>query len=334
MPVKVYTDPEMMLGPPELTSDVARFLARANCLAGIESYTYELHGSPPHDSIATATATLAPKTQRRSLDGDAQRLLRVAWQTELAARLTSVFDEPALQRVTAHTLPVHAYYAMFNAHRALSRARGSPVDSHRGVHDAFAKQGVRHVPMPWSATLAGDPEDLDSCVLSPAFIECASVDPLKKSHEPAAYLLAALRMTRRWKYEQARQDWLNAKENRKADGNVRKKLPAGERARIAQRMRPTSLLDFFYELRRQTHYETTDEYGTEVTNDDVERFHRGVDRMLDHGMLIIETQVACAVGVAELRSQAAQWERSTRRIGSWASDALRHRLKAVAHAVE
>ena len=114
---------------------------------------------------------------------------------------------------------------------------------------------------------------------------------------------------------------------------MRKRLPAGEGARIARRMRPTSVLDFFYELRRQTHYETTDEYGTEVTTEDVERFHRGVDRLLDHGMLIIETQLACAVGISELRAHAATWERSTRRIGAWASEALRRRMKAVGSAL-
>lgn len=333
MPVKVYTDLGMMAGPPELTTEVARFLARANCLAEIENYTYELHGSPPHESIAAQTAALAPTTRRRTLDGQTQRLLRVAWQTELTVRLTSVFEEPALQRVTTHTLPVNAYYALFNAHRALSRARGSPVDSHRGVQDGFAKHGAAKVPMPWSATLAGDPEDIDSCALSPEFMDCLSVDPLRRSYEPAAYVLAALRMTRRWKYEQTRLAWLYAKENRKADGQVRKRLPAGESTRIAKQMRPTSLLDFFYELRRQTHYETTDEYGTEVTDDDVERFHRGVDRLLDHGMLIIETQLARAVGVSELRSHAATWERSTRRIGSWASESLHRRLAAVGQAL-
>jgi len=243
-----------------------------------------------------------------------------------------VFDEPALKRVTSHTLPVHAYYALFNAQRALSRARGSPVDTHRGVHDGFAKQGVTQVPMPWAATLAGDPEDIEACVLSPPFMECFAVDPLKRSYEPAAYLLAALRMARRWKYERARLDWLNAKQNRKADATVRKRLPKGERTRIVSRMRPTSLLDFIYELRRQTHYETTDEYGTEVTDEDVERLHRGFDRLLDHGMLIIEAQVACAVGMSELRSQTAAWEQSTRRIGAWASDPLRERVKAVARA--
>ena len=43
---------------------------------------------------------------------------------------------------------------------------------------------------------------------------------MERSHEPAAYLWAALRMTRRWKYELAREDWKSAKEHRKTDGTA------------------------------------------------------------------------------------------------------------------
>src|SRR4051794_8347029 len=96
----------------ELTEDLARFIARANCLAGIQYLIYEHHGPEPHTSMAVETAALIEVKKRRSLDNQARRLLRVAWQTELASRLGSAFHDPALQRVSSQTLPVNAYYAL------------------------------------------------------------------------------------------------------------------------------------------------------------------------------------------------------------------------------
>jgi hypothetical protein len=44
-----------------------------------------------------------------------------SWQTEVGGRFAAAFREVALQRVGAMTLPVNAYYAMFNINRALPR---------------------------------------------------------------------------------------------------------------------------------------------------------------------------------------------------------------------
>jgi hypothetical protein len=74
---------------------------------------------------------------------------------------------------------------------------------------------------------------------------------------------------------------------------MRKRLPKGEAERIANRIRPTSLPDFVYELRRRANYESTDEYGAEVADADIRRLHDGMELLLDTGMLVVETQVAC-----------------------------------------
>jgi hypothetical protein len=84
-------------------------------------------------------------------------------------------------------------------------------------------------------------------------------------------------------------EWLKARDNRKADGTMRKRLPKGEAERIANRIRPTSLPDFVYELRRRANYESTDEYGAEVTDADIPRLHDGMELLLDTGMLVVET---------------------------------------------
>ena len=184
--------------------------------------------------------------------------------------------------------------------------------------------------MPWCATLAGDPEDLRTCQLTPSglFVPFA-VDPMKRSHEPAAYLFAALRTTRRWKLRQQRVSWLADAANRKKDGGLRKRLPAGEAARIATRLRPTTLLDFVYELRRSANYDTADEYGAEVNDSDIARFQVGMEHLLDTGMLVIETQLAALAGVKALEQQAQAWSKTAKRVGSWAEEPLERRLAAV-----
>jgi hypothetical protein len=333
MPVRVSYDLSGLVGPSELTEDVARFIARANCLAGIEALIHEHHGADPHTSIAFEAASAMRRSKRSHLDSDARRLLRVAWQTELASRLGSAFDDPALLRVTSQTLPVNAYYALFNAHRALSRAEGRATDRHGSFQDGFAKTRAARLPVPWCATLEGNPETPGSCHFEPhALVTPYAFNPVERSHEPAAYLWAALRMTRRWKYDEARADWLRAKENRKRDGTVRKRLPAGEAERIANRMRPTSLLDFVYELRRRVNYETADEYGAEVTDEDIRRFHSGVVALLDSGMLVVEAQLGRRAGLAALQAVASEWTRGAKRIGPWAAERVQRRLDAVAQA--
>ena len=146
-------------GASELTEEMARFMSRANCLDAIRSYTLDEHGDPPHESIASEIVAILRTGERRSLSPTAAGLLRIAWQTELAARFGSAFEDPALIRISAQTLPVNSYYAVFNCRRALGLVLGSPLDQHRSMADEFAGR-AQGLPVPWSITLAGDPEDI------------------------------------------------------------------------------------------------------------------------------------------------------------------------------
>ena len=98
-------------------------------------------------------------------------------------------------------------------------------------------------------------------------------------------------------------------------------------------MRPTSLLDFIYELRRRANYETADAYGAEVTDEDIRRFHNGMEALLDAGMLVVEAQLARRVGLGELEALAGEWTRGAKRIGPWAAERVERRLEAVRQTV-
>jgi hypothetical protein len=229
-----------------------------------------------------------------------------------------------------YTLPVHSYYALFNALRAFSVIRGSSLHTHTSLHRQFANSGLDRLPLPWSASLAGDPQHIDQCRVTPADsctpCEC---NPIQATLPSEAYLFTALRMTRRWKLDLARLEWLRT--NRRPNGERYQRLPAGARQQLAAQQRPTTLLDFLYELRRRANYERADEYIAEVSDMAVQRFHRGVLFLTDSGLLVVEAQIAAYIGIDALRSLVEAWAFATgQHLGSWATTSVRNRVEAIA----
>jgi hypothetical protein len=312
-----------------LTEDKARFIGRANCLIGIQQFTEQMYGERHRDAMAAKAVELIRVKRRRTLSGAAARLLRIAWQTELSANMGSGFDDPALRRVSMHTMPVSAYFALYSLLRVFRLVvEGNGGNKHASMHKYFARHRVRQLPLPWRITLAGDPEDGDGCLLDPPGItEPYGFNPMERGHDPAAYVCMALRMTRRWKVASARLDWLA--DNRKADGSPRKQLPKGQRATIVADLRPTTLLDLVYELRRRANYESADEYSAEVIDADVSRFHDGLSNLLDSGMLVIEAQLAALIGCSKYEDQAMKWFDGAERVGVWAAQPLARRALAI-----
>lgn len=236
-----------------------------------------------------------------------------------------------LRRVAAQTLPVQAYYAVFNAARALTLVSGAPANTHTAVHRDFESQRARRAAGPWRLTLSGDPRSATTCSLEPAICNVLGFNLLESGHEPAEYVAAGLRMTRRWKFEAARDEWL--RKNRKKDGSRYSRLSTAGRTEILRRLRRTTLMDFLYEMRRRTNYESVDEYGSNATDAEVRRFHDGLLYVTRSGLLLYETQIACYVGTNALVDAAAEWSRSVKRAGNWATEAIEERLDAIRQAV-
>lgn len=133
----------------------------------------------------------------QDLTAEASRLLRIAWQHELAARLAEMIDDPTVRRVVAQTLPMQSYYALFNAARALTCTSGSPATNHSSVHGDFESRRVREAAGPWAVTLSGDPQHVTDCKLDPPLCQLTGFNPLESGREPVEYLAAALRTTRK-----------------------------------------------------------------------------------------------------------------------------------------
>jgi hypothetical protein len=319
---------------PPLNQFTAKFVVMSNVLGGIRDYDCGGWLAPgAHEDAALAVMQRGKKLRApRPLDMNVRRLLRIAWQTELAARVSEAYDDGMLRRVAAQTLPVQSYYAVFSAARAMTTAAGAACNTHQAVHRDFQSQRARHAYRSWGVTLAGDPESLPDCVFVPQVTVPYPFNPMELSHDPEQYVCAALRMTRRWKIALQRDDWL--RKNKTQSGMHRKRLPASERARINADLRPTTLMDFLYELRRRANYEGVDEYGSDAEDANVERFHRGLLHVADMGLLHYEAMLVQCDGVAAYEEEIISWSGSAAKVGSWATEAVKRRLKAVKLAIE
>jgi hypothetical protein len=282
--------------------------------------------------MAAALAAATPQRPRRGLGQAAVRLLRIAWHHELAGRFGDAFDDPTMRRAMAHNLPVNAYYALFSAMRALNHVRSAPDRHHTAMHRDFANCGLTVLPLPWSAALTGDPRSLEQCQLSPTgwFTPCG-VTPIRADQPPAAYLFSALRMTRKWKIEQARDNWLrDGSRNRRPNGEPYRNLPPAARQQLVATQWPTTLLDFVYELRRRADYEHIDEYIAAPSDTAIERFHDGVLFLADSGLLLVEAQLAAYTGIDALQQTAANWAADIAdTLGDWAAAPVRDRIEVI-----
>jgi hypothetical protein len=311
----------------ELTSEKAGFLARANCVEAVGGFLTQAYGSNYHGALVEGLSDQLKTKPKRPLPPDAARLLRIAWQTEAAARLPTLLNDPLFQGVSVLTLPVHVYYALFNSLRALSIVSGARADHHESIQRDFANNRVTKLPLPWGLSLIGDPRAPESVTLTPKIVTPYAFSPVERTHEAEAYLWAALRMARTWRLAVQRKQWL--RDNRRANGKPYKVLPPGRGTLIAESLRPTTLLDFVYELRRQVSYQTADQYAVDASGAELSRFHVGMGYLLDTGLLLIESWVAHISGREALRAAADEWKVSTRRISSWAAQPLEARLAAI-----
>jgi hypothetical protein len=318
--------------PEPLPQPKAKFIAMGQVVAGIRDYDWvKSGGEDVHDAGARQIAA-RPLKQHKTIPPAAATLLRVAWQTELAARLGEQLDDPGLRLASLQTLPVQTYYAVFSAARARTHAAGAPRDSHATIHETFAREHVRRAPGALGVQLAGDPEQLSTCTLTPAICRPVPFNPMENRSDAADYVWAALRMARRWRLERARENWLRDRRNRTRQGQPYKNLPPRARALIIAAERPTTLLDFVYELRCGTNYRSIDEYAVDIGDDYVQRFHGGLMHLLDMGLLCYEGQIALYAGVPALRAQFDDWAARVRSVGAWATESGHARLEALARA--
>lgn len=314
----------------------ARFIGISNTLAGIEDYARQGQLVPDTIKGSVQKILLRRVSRRRAVDADAVKLLRISWQTELAARALDIVSEDrddklraALMRISAQTLPVQVYYAVFNAARAQSILVGSPCSTHRQVHDDFFTNRARWAPGPWGVTFVGDPERLPTCLTEPRLTIDLSFNTLRRGLPAQNYLGAALRMTRRWQLDEQRTVWLKDGRNRSKRGESYKVLPSRGRQEILQRLRPTTLMDFVYHMRCRSNYKSSDEYGSDADDFAIARFTNGLHYLLGSGLLLYETEIAKLIGSSEFGRLCDAWMADAGRRMSGAMQAFQARRRII-----
>lgn len=312
----------------ELTPGKAKFIGLSRVIRGLSDYNAKAAaGLDVRDAVAR-TALAQRTRQRRGLPRDASRLLRIAWQTELVARLGEQLDDPGLRQATLQTLPIQVYYAVFSAARALSHVSTPIADSHHKTHEQFAAMQRKDAFGLWGVSLAGDPNEVGSCTLDPPICQPVVFNPMETRVDPEEYVWAALRMARRWRIERARAAWMANRKNRTAKGAPYKILPPRGRREILSAERGTTVMDFVYELRCGSNYRSIDEYAVEIEDRHVVDFHSGLIEVMDAGLAHYEAQIARYVGAAALRGEFTSWSGGVRGIGSWTATAGAARIAA------
>lgn len=318
--------------PPPLEDAEARFISKSRLVGGIRDYDHER--APNGDARLAGAREIAaqPFPQRRPIPPQASKLLRIAWQTELAARVGAQLDDDALRLASLQTLPVQAYYAVFNAGRAFTHTAGVPKDKHAALQHAFAAEHIRRAPGALKVRLTGDPDDVTKCTLSPEICVPVGFNQLEVRPNPAEYVWAALRVARKWRIAEARARWLSDKKHRTVAGRPYKVLPAKGRQEILAAERPTSLLDYLYALRCSTNYRSIDEYSVDMEPGHVRRFHAGMLHLMDAGLMCYEGQIALYAGTTALGALFQEWAQRVRSVGDWAAEPGQARLEALSRA--
>lgn len=315
----------------ELNENSARLISRSRLVDGIRRHALEQQRSEAvvPSMVAHLRSARTPRARQVALSAEAQTLLRLSWQIEASARAGGALGDASLfARVSAVFLPAQIYYALFNSWRALTIVMDAPIFHHKSLHDDFAGRYARLLPLPWSLTLHGDYRNPSACVLTPPdVITPYAFNPMETYHDAAAYTWATLRTTRKWQFEDARDKWLH--KNKKKNGAAYVKLPRGRAESIMSDLRPTTILDFLYQLRIRAYYETGDEFSADAADSDFSRLADGLIFLMHTGLLLSEAQIARRVGIAALPQVAESWVRSMPVSAGWIAQPLRERMHAI-----
>jgi hypothetical protein len=190
----------------------------------------------------------------------------------------------------------------------------------------FARNRCSRLPEPWSITLAGDPDegarqDLQGVPVTEYTPDESLQDAERR--QGRGFVLEALRITRRWQHEDAVLKRTRQTQRAKRADSDRNTQPQ------PASLRPSTLLDFLYELRCRASYDSADEFSVDLPTDDVERFSIGMVGLLDSGLILAETQIASMCGASALRTSQQRYLQRTSPFATDVPEPLNARWGAV-----
>ena len=281
------------------------------------------------DAIRTSRTFTGLKLPSSAVDASAlRRALRNSWGTELLLGLSGRFADDDLVGVANNWAVVQAYYACYHSVQALILARGQvgPM-SHAKLQQHYASFWVtRRVNLPpWSLGWhSGACRNLpsDRCV--------RRIHQWKACHEDTCWDLVAqaLRTTRKELLGERigdererrqtgnRKTWEQEEQRRLSRGQRPRKKPrfplprltAPEKEKLDSGLRPTTIVDYLYRLRKKSNYEDPTMFtdGPEDPSDSTQ-VHRNLCNVTCATLLAHELHVGRLIGRAHLESLVDEW---------------------------
>ncbi len=252
------------------------------------SLVSEVRVLPKFSSIGRRTLTARQETY--VVSG-----LRIAWAKELQLRIPGAFDADLLPFLI-HGSAIPAYYVAFHEARALFAAAGQPVNpTHAATLSTLSSWVVDRglFPAPWSAHCVGGPDRQDMLFLGKP-PHAASSGPL--SPRAGASLATVwdsmdmfLATTRDRQIEERKQRW--------RDKNKKKHVPRGDAILLCADLRPTTLFNAVYRLRKRSDYSDADAFLEGIQNvSDAKEYHRSIAQWVHGTLTVIETLIVAHCG--------------------------------------
>jgi hypothetical protein len=285
-------------------------------LLGVPSWERDLPALAAH---IRGLGELDPQSLPAPIAEQVQASLRNAWGTELLLALGGTLGaDDELVRLMNNWAVVQAYYCCYHGTQALLAARGAKrLENHRKTQNEFASLWVTrnlHCP-PWSfgAGARGwcnppDSQSIDDKINSlthPNRFNCWSLagKALRTTREERGN--ERVKEERVKKRSRRKQAWEKEQRQRESEGRKRLKEPefgqphltASEKARVDERLRPFSVMDYLYRLRIKTNYKDAAMFTEGPEDEDASiRVHLALSFLTGCTLLVHELRIQRLVG--------------------------------------
>lgn len=244
------------------------------------------------------------RMRRKQLDDDrsatVKQALRKAWSHtyRMAVEVgdAALFDEEANAWI-----PTQAYYAVYHALLAYAAASHQSIPNNHRAGLNFASELVSsgRLPYPWSACCTGGPETAD--ISYAGFKSTISRVHVLTTPDPQTTedrLAMFLRTTRQKELERR---FAEARQRKPAPGRSRRNLSRAEKAKLAADMKPTSMFDILWRLRKKANYDDADVFVLGAAHEhDARRLGSGLAILTDATVAALEALIAARIGADEM----------------------------------
>jgi len=242
-------------------------------------------------------------------------LLLNSWNSELLLNFPGLLKNDSL-KFSNHWAPVQSYYSIYLALRALILAKG--ISSAKEGHNKTLRvtvynfiQGEKIFPLPWKVLYSNRgfqnlPQNISPSTINSLENPYHFINDEKKLWDSFCLFL---RTTYDRMIENKCQRW---KDNNPINGRRRKRLPPGQRKKIANGSRPSSIFDYFYRLRIRSNYKDADIFLLGSLSHENEYYFNAICYITDKTLFLIEYYIARYIGKKQMKQIIDRYESADR----------------------